>query len=278
MGACPTSSSSTAAVAAAWNGSARPSWTGPRPPPTGSRACRPPSGQRADAPLGQGRLGPRRDAGAVAGPRRGPDARVPARGRRPAGRVPGARAHLGVAGPRGAGAAATSLGRPPEVLSLFGYTGGAIARVRQGRRPGRPRGLLPARRGLGSTERRAVRPGRGPDPLARRGRPGRSSGGSAGAATATTASSSTRRRTGTGTAPGRSRSTSARCSRISRRWPARGRRSSCSAPTPQGYDGDRLGALVREHFGVAATGEPMMVVSRAGSRLPLGAWAHSPVR
>ena len=46
----------------------------------------------------------------------------------------------------------------------------------------------------------------------------------------------------------------------------------------QGYDGDRLGALVREHFGVAATGEPMMLVSRAGSRLPLGAWAHSPVR
>ena len=46
----------------------------------------------------------------------------------------------------------------------------------------------------------------------------------------------------------------------------------------EGFDADRLGALVREHFGVAATGEPMMVVSRAGSRLPLGAWAHSPVR
>jgi 23S rRNA (cytosine1962-C5)-methyltransferase len=46
----------------------------------------------------------------------------------------------------------------------------------------------------------------------------------------------------------------------------------------QGYDGERLGALIREHFGVAATGEPMMLVSRAGSSLPLGAWAHSPVR
>ncbi len=45
-----------------------------------------------------------------------------------------------------------------------------------------------------------------------------------------------------------------------------------------GFDADRLGALVREHFGVAAAGEPMLVMSRAGSRLPLGAWAHSPVR
>jgi 23S rRNA (cytosine1962-C5)-methyltransferase len=50
-----------------------------------------------------------------------------------------------------------------------------------------------------------------------------------------------------------------------------------SAHTP-GYDADRLGALVREHFGVPATGEPLVLESRAGSRLPLGAWAHSPVR
>jgi 23S rRNA (cytosine1962-C5)-methyltransferase len=50
-----------------------------------------------------------------------------------------------------------------------------------------------------------------------------------------------------------------------------------SAHTP-GYDGDRLAALIREHFGVPATGEPMMLESRVGSRLPLGAWAHSPVR
>jgi 23S rRNA (cytosine1962-C5)-methyltransferase len=46
----------------------------------------------------------------------------------------------------------------------------------------------------------------------------------------------------------------------------------------QGYDADRLGALVREHFGVPATGEPLVLDSRAGSRLPLGGWAHSPVR
>lgn len=50
-----------------------------------------------------------------------------------------------------------------------------------------------------------------------------------------------------------------------------------SAHTP-GYDGDRLAALAREHFGVPATGEPMTLESRVGSRLPLGAWAHSPVR
>ena len=50
-----------------------------------------------------------------------------------------------------------------------------------------------------------------------------------------------------------------------------------SAHTP-GYDADRLGALVREHFGVPATGEALTLDSRAGSRLPLGAWAHSPVR
>jgi len=50
-----------------------------------------------------------------------------------------------------------------------------------------------------------------------------------------------------------------------------------SAHTP-GYDGDRLGALLREHFSVPATGEPLTLDSRAGSRLPLGAWAHSPVR
>jgi 23S rRNA (cytosine1962-C5)-methyltransferase len=50
-----------------------------------------------------------------------------------------------------------------------------------------------------------------------------------------------------------------------------------SAHTP-GHDGERLAALIREHFGVSATGEPLALDSRAGSRLPLGAWAHSHVR
>jgi 23S rRNA (cytosine1962-C5)-methyltransferase len=45
-----------------------------------------------------------------------------------------------------------------------------------------------------------------------------------------------------------------------------------------GYDGDRLGALVREHLGASVTGEPMLLESRAGSRLPLGAWARGPMR
>ncbi len=50
-----------------------------------------------------------------------------------------------------------------------------------------------------------------------------------------------------------------------------------SAHTP-GYDGESLGALVREHLGVAATGEALVVTSREGSRLPLGAWARGPYR
>lgn len=50
-----------------------------------------------------------------------------------------------------------------------------------------------------------------------------------------------------------------------------------SAHTP-GLEGDRLAALVREHFGIPAEGEAMAVVSRAGSRLPLGAWARGPRR
>ena len=48
-----------------------------------------------------------------------------------------------------------------------------------------------------------------------------------------------------------------------------------SAHTP-GYDGDRLGALTREHLGIAATGDELSLRSRAGSGLPLGAWARGP--
>jgi len=50
-----------------------------------------------------------------------------------------------------------------------------------------------------------------------------------------------------------------------------------SAHTP-GYDGDRLGALVREHLGVGAHGDELLLRSRSGSSLPLGAWAHGPYR
>jgi len=45
-----------------------------------------------------------------------------------------------------------------------------------------------------------------------------------------------------------------------------------------GFEGERLAALVREHLGIPAEGEPMLVTSRAGSRLPLGAWARGPYR
>jgi 23S rRNA (cytosine1962-C5)-methyltransferase len=47
-----------------------------------------------------------------------------------------------------------------------------------------------------------------------------------------------------------------------------------SAHTP-GFDGDRLAALVREHFGIAAEGGPLALDARSGNRLALGAWARS---
>ncbi len=42
-----------------------------------------------------------------------------------------------------------------------------------------------------------------------------------------------------------------------------------------GYDGERLAALVREHFGIAAEGGPLALDARSGNRLALGAWARS---
>ncbi len=46
-----------------------------------------------------------------------------------------------------------------------------------------------------------------------------------------------------------------------------------SAHTP-GYDGERLAALIREYFGVAAEGAPLALDARSGNRLALGAWAR----
>jgi 23S rRNA (cytosine1962-C5)-methyltransferase len=46
----------------------------------------------------------------------------------------------------------------------------------------------------------------------------------------------------------------------------------------QGFEADRLGELIREHFGVSAVGDALVVESRVGSRLPLGAWARGPER
>ena len=49
-----------------------------------------------------------------------------------------------------------------------------------------------------------------------------------------------------------------------------------SAHTP-GYDGERLAAMVREHIGVGADGSPLSLDTRAGNRLELGAWARGGV-
>ncbi len=47
-----------------------------------------------------------------------------------------------------------------------------------------------------------------------------------------------------------------------------------SAHTP-GFDGERLGALLREHLGVSATGEDLALISTSGNSLALGAIARS---
>jgi 23S rRNA (cytosine1962-C5)-methyltransferase len=46
-----------------------------------------------------------------------------------------------------------------------------------------------------------------------------------------------------------------------------------SAHTP-GWDGERLAALVRDGFGIAANGEPLELRARSGALLRLGAWAR----
>jgi 23S rRNA (cytosine1962-C5)-methyltransferase len=46
-----------------------------------------------------------------------------------------------------------------------------------------------------------------------------------------------------------------------------------SAHTPA-YDGERLGALVRDAFGVPAEGEALVLRARTGATLGLGAWAR----
>jgi 23S rRNA (cytosine1962-C5)-methyltransferase len=50
-----------------------------------------------------------------------------------------------------------------------------------------------------------------------------------------------------------------------------------SAHTP-GYDGDRLAALVRDAFGIPADGEPLALRARSGATLRLGAWARGESR
>ncbi len=84
------------------------------------------------------------------------------------------------------GAAATNLGRPPEVLSLFGYTGGAsLACAKAGARVVHVDSSRPAVAWAGATPSCRAWP-RPPSAGSSR-TPECSSGGSAGAATATTA-------------------------------------------------------------------------------------------
>jgi 23S rRNA (cytosine1962-C5)-methyltransferase len=45
-----------------------------------------------------------------------------------------------------------------------------------------------------------------------------------------------------------------------------------------GFDGDRLAALVREHFGVDGGGADLELVARTGNVLRLGSWARHPGR
>ena len=47
-----------------------------------------------------------------------------------------------------------------------------------------------------------------------------------------------------------------------------------TAHTP-GYGGERLASLVREHFNVPADGRDFLIHARSGARLRLGAWAQS---
>jgi 23S rRNA (cytosine1962-C5)-methyltransferase len=50
-----------------------------------------------------------------------------------------------------------------------------------------------------------------------------------------------------------------------------------AAHTP-GYDGERLAALLREHLGVDAAGDELELVARTGNVLRLGSWARHPGR
>ena len=161
-----------------------------------------------------------------------PRARMPARRRRPGRCLRRARHDLGLA-PGGRRRRPRRLDRPPEILSLFAYTGGAtLACARAGARVAHVDASKPAvawaRRNAelsGLADRpvrwlvddvRAVAPTRASPRAPLRRRRGRS-----------------RRRTATAPPRGRSRRTSGRSSTTSPRSSARARRSSCSAPTPR---------------------------------------------
>ncbi len=170
-------------------------------------------------------------------------------------------------------AAGARLERPPEILSLFAYTGGATLACASGRRAASPTWMPRGPPSAGP----AGTPSSPASPTVRSGgwstTPGRSSGGSGVAVGATTGSCSIRPATATGTGRGGSTTTSPASSTTSPRCSALVRRCALlSAHTP-GYDGERLAALLREHLGVAATGAELRLTATSGNVLRLGAWA-----
>ena len=121
--------------------------------------------------------------------------------------------------------------------------------------------------GLGAAQRGALGPGRAPDPVDRGGRPRVRPARATPRPPLRRASCSTRRATATGRAPGTSRATSP---------PLLDDLAAISGPKPSfvllsahtpGFDGECLGALVREHFAIAATARTLSLRARAGVKL-----------
>ena len=46
----------------------------------------------------------------------------------------------------------------------------------------------------------------------------------------------------------------------------------------EGYDGERLAALSREHLGAPSSGADLRLIARSGNVLRLGGWARTPAR
>ena len=154
-------------------------------------------------------------------------------------------------------AARAELERPPEILSLFAYTGGAtLACARSGARVAHVDASKPA---VAWARRNAELSGLADRPvrwLVDDVRDVRCAA-SAAAAGTTTASSSIRRRTATDPCRGRSRPTSSRCSTTSPRCSARGPSLVVLSAHTEGFDGERLAALCREHLGRAIDAAPI---------------------
>jgi len=178
---------------------------------------------------------------------------------------------------RAVGAATDRLGRPPEVLSLFGYTGGAsLACARAGARVTHVDASKPA---VAWARRNAELSGLAESPIRW---------------IVEDARAFVRRERRRGRhydgvvldPPSYGHGTGAW--RIDEDLPPlledlaalvgpRPALALLSAHTP-GYDRERLGALLREHLGVPAMGEVLVIRARSGAVLPLGAWAHGPDR